>query len=355
MLNKHRQIASAMCPSLNGKRVTIHRLRHTMAMDLLQAGVDLPNDGDLCRPGGRRWRYYASRAVLFGGKHDAGSIARVPAAQIERLILDSVGPHLAIRQVLSAIPEHRLDMPASTRRLGQGEPQHRSSTEQLTHVRIADAIERVIVGATTREIQLSETAITEGQDRVLTVSWARQPTRRRREIIQGTAAASPAAQAMRSKARGGFVRAIRDARQWLDELILSPSQTIASLAAREGESERSIRMTLSLAFLARPLVQAAIDGRLPRGFGVQRLTDLPMHWPEQWLALGLRDPNEASGQRSPSATFPRRIRPIFSLCPHSSISVAGKRNFAARDRVGVWRDEPRNKPRVRFADAASAA
>jgi site-specific recombinase XerD len=29
-----------MCPSLNGKRVTVHRLRHTMAMDLLQAGVD---------------------------------------------------------------------------------------------------------------------------------------------------------------------------------------------------------------------------------------------------------------------------------------------------------------------------
>jgi site-specific recombinase XerD len=40
MLNKHRQTASAICPSLNGKRVTVHRLRHTMAMDLLQAGVD---------------------------------------------------------------------------------------------------------------------------------------------------------------------------------------------------------------------------------------------------------------------------------------------------------------------------
>lgn len=40
ILNKHRQTASAICPSLNGKRVTVHRLRHTMAMDLLQAGVD---------------------------------------------------------------------------------------------------------------------------------------------------------------------------------------------------------------------------------------------------------------------------------------------------------------------------
>jgi site-specific recombinase XerD len=40
LLNKHRRTASRICPSLQQKRVTVHRLRHTMAMDLLQAGVD---------------------------------------------------------------------------------------------------------------------------------------------------------------------------------------------------------------------------------------------------------------------------------------------------------------------------
>jgi site-specific recombinase XerD len=40
MLNKHRVAASSVCASLKDKRVTVHRLRHTMAMDLLQAGVD---------------------------------------------------------------------------------------------------------------------------------------------------------------------------------------------------------------------------------------------------------------------------------------------------------------------------
>jgi site-specific recombinase XerD len=40
LLNKHRMTASTVCPSLKHKRVTVHRLRHTMAMDLLQAGVD---------------------------------------------------------------------------------------------------------------------------------------------------------------------------------------------------------------------------------------------------------------------------------------------------------------------------
>lgn len=40
MLNKHRVAASSVCTSLKDKRVTVHRLSHTMAMDLLQAGVD---------------------------------------------------------------------------------------------------------------------------------------------------------------------------------------------------------------------------------------------------------------------------------------------------------------------------
>lgn len=40
LLDKHREAASRVCPSLKQKRVSVHRLRHTMAMDLLQAGVD---------------------------------------------------------------------------------------------------------------------------------------------------------------------------------------------------------------------------------------------------------------------------------------------------------------------------
>ena len=40
LLNKHRMTASKVCPSLKHQRITVHRLRHTMAMDLLQAGVD---------------------------------------------------------------------------------------------------------------------------------------------------------------------------------------------------------------------------------------------------------------------------------------------------------------------------
>jgi site-specific recombinase XerD len=40
-LVRHCAAAAKVCPSLNNKRVTVHVLRHTMALDLLQACVDL--------------------------------------------------------------------------------------------------------------------------------------------------------------------------------------------------------------------------------------------------------------------------------------------------------------------------
>lgn len=40
LVAKHRTAAAKVCPSLQDKRITTHGLRHTAAMDLLQAGVD---------------------------------------------------------------------------------------------------------------------------------------------------------------------------------------------------------------------------------------------------------------------------------------------------------------------------
>lgn len=40
LLDKHVTVASQVCPSLHKKRITPHVLRHTAAMELLQAGVD---------------------------------------------------------------------------------------------------------------------------------------------------------------------------------------------------------------------------------------------------------------------------------------------------------------------------
>jgi site-specific DNA recombinase len=154
------------------------------------------------------------------------------------------------------------------------------------------AIERVVTSRTTIEIELAEGMASDDQNRILIIPWTPPSPHRRREIIQGEGERPCAMRPMRTEARAILTDALRDAHRWLDQLTRSPNQTIESLAAREGKTERWIRRTVSLAFLSPALVKAAIDGRLPRGFGVKRLMDLPMAWPDQWSALGLRAPAE---------------------------------------------------------------
>src|SRR5271166_5298050 len=57
--------------------------------------------------GGRRWRYYVSRAALMGRRQDAGSVVRIPASEIERRVGRAVGTYLAGQT--SAIADHRIN------------------------------------------------------------------------------------------------------------------------------------------------------------------------------------------------------------------------------------------------------
>ena len=62
---------------------------------------------------------------------------------------------------------------------------------------------------------------------------------------------------------------------------------VQQIATRQKCSVRQVNMTISLAFLAPALVRAAVEGRLPRGIGVERLRDAPAEWSRQFEALGL--------------------------------------------------------------------
>ena len=237
--------------------------------------------------GGRRWRYYVSQAALQGRKHEAGSAARAPALEIEARVAE------AARAASSASNRqgwHELHQPkASGRGASTASPAVDPSDYDAT---LRAVIERVVISRTTIEIELAEGMASDDQNRILIIPWTPPSPRRRREIIQGEGERPCAMGPMRTEARALVIDALRDAHRWLNELITSPNQTIESLAVREGKTERWIRRTISLAFLSPGLVKAAIDGRLPRGFGVKRLMDLPMDWTDQWSALGLRAPAE---------------------------------------------------------------
>ncbi len=238
--------------------------------------------------GGRRWRYYVSQALQKGRMSEAGSLARVSAAEIEKQVADAITSHLGV--LLRSIGTGE----QNTR--GGGPAEAADETESAIHHNeialdtLRDAIERVTLSKTAITSLLAESATGESLDRTLTLLWTPPSTRRRREIHQGEGDPDPLIHPMRVKACEGLIAALCDAHRWLDELLSDPRCTVKAIAAREGKTERSIRMTLSLAFLAPGIVEAGVEGRLPRGFGVTRLTDLPMAWSKQWTAQGLAAP-----------------------------------------------------------------
>ena len=235
------------------------------------------------RMGPKRWRYYVSQAVLQGEKAKAGSIARIPAAEIENRVVDALGkiePRLGSGGGF-VVDDQLEKSPTSTDRR---EP----TCDRRAEIRAL--IDRVTVESTMIRIALSVHAAEEGEADTLSLPWTASSPHRRREIIQGANEEVGVARPMPHGARVILIDAIRQAHRWLGNLLSNPNETVEAIASREGKTERSIRMTLSLAFLAPDIVKAAIDGRLPRGFGLKRMVDLPMSWSDQWRVLGLRAP-----------------------------------------------------------------
>ena len=123
---------------------------------------------------------------------------------------------------------------------------------------------------------------------VLVVPWKKTPSKRSREIVLPAATSShPDPRPIRAETRAKLVTAIAKGRHWLDELIAGTVTNVQQIAAREKCSIRQVNRTITLAFIAPTLVQAAAEGRLPRGIGVAAVRDFPAEWTRQYERLGL--------------------------------------------------------------------
>jgi DNA invertase Pin-like site-specific DNA recombinase len=214
-----------------------------------------------CRKQGIRYRYYVSSPLLHGQGARAGSVRRVPAGEIEALVGQAVRAHLgntASGSDWDLISSHvvRVEVQADQLMIELKAPNRRRSG-----------------GA--------------GRSTVLRVAWQKTPFKRRREIIVPKSISPQDARPIRAETRAKLVASIARGRRWLDEIVTGAIISIEQIAARDECSVRQVNMTISLAFLAPNLVQAAVEGRLPRGIGVARLRDAPAEWSRQYAMLGL--------------------------------------------------------------------
>ena len=220
---------------------------------------------------GIRYRYYASTPVLQGEAKTAptGSISRVPAADIEDVIIKSLETHFVVQQ--------------------NGSP---SSAAQLRdRAALTQLIVSIVVHTDKLVVRFKPDETDEASDRVdgpsLTIPWQKPPSKRARRILLPHGKTRSDARPEQFERRARLVNVIAKGRRWLDDVISGRVTNITELCTREECSVRQVNMTISFAFLAPNLVKAAVEGRLPRGIGVERLRDLPTEWSRQFEALGL--------------------------------------------------------------------
>ena len=220
---------------------------------------------------GIRYRYYASTPLLNGEAKTApaGSVTRVPAADVEDTVLKSLEAHFSAQQDSSTSKDMQLRDPEVLGQLVAAIVVH---SDRL--------IVRLKSDQTNDDPDLSD-------DPLLTIPWQKPPSKRSRRILLPHNALRKDVQPEQFERRARLVSAIAKGRQWLEDVVSGRVTTVQEICLREKCSVRQVKMTISLAFLAPGLVKAAVEGRLPRGIGVERLRDPPAEWSRQFEALGL--------------------------------------------------------------------
>jgi len=221
---------------------------------------------------GIRYRYYVSLPHLKGESKtiSVGSISRIPATDIEDIIVKSVNEYL--------LAQHDQPSPSNAHADDRG-------------VMIAEQVVRIDVHKDRLIVRLKwagaeeESHSTDGQ--LLSIPWQKPPSRKSRQILIPLGVPRNEVRPTRIERRARLVGAISRGRRWLDEIVSGSATNIEQIATRHKCSVRQVNMTISLAFLAPALVKAAVEGRLPRGIGIERLRDAPAEWSRQFETLGL--------------------------------------------------------------------
>ncbi|PTM51463.1 recombinase family protein [Phreatobacter oligotrophus] len=219
---------------------------------------------------GIRYRYYISRALCEGRTHEAGTRARVPAPDIERLVVDAI-----------------------QRQFGGGDasPNDAAIVDQDPNaIDLVDVhLDRATVHAEKLVVTVREAAADGACDErangiEITVPWSPKVLKPQREVHT----AKELSDASQRQNQLRLVVAIHRARQWHAGLVSGAFADIDAIATQEQKSPRNIRTLLNLAFLAPDIIEAIIDERLKVDTTVSDLSaNLPANWAEQRRYVGM--------------------------------------------------------------------
>ncbi len=212
---------------------------------------------------GRCYSYYVSQALIRGRAGEAGSVRRVRADEIEKLVVGAIRDHAATdRRFADAV---RIKSPANA-----------SDAELL------EPVSRIVVSDRLVQVNFAEAGTEQGAVLPLGIEYQHV------EAHGGTKIISVGAD--REHGAGldpSLIKAVARANEWRRQLFEGEVASVADIATKENLQRTYVGRILPLAFLAPDITRAIVDGRQPTSMTIDRLREpVPMDWNEQRSMFG---------------------------------------------------------------------
>ncbi len=206
-------------------------------------------------------RYYVSKALITGDKESAGSLARVPARELEDLVVDRV------------------------KRVHEGKFEWRNARADIHRIEVrADSVEIALTGerdaATILEHMPHGDACETHQTRcvlAIPVRLGRRGGAVRMLNPNGRRVVD------RPEPDPVLIRALATGWRWREQLLSGAYASSSALAREVGQTQTSLHRFVRLAYLAPDLINEILEGRQRPGLTLDQLccADLPLDWATQ--------------------------------------------------------------------------
>ena len=246
---------------------------------------------------GKRYRYYVSQTVVRPGKTGGAGPMRIPADDIEQLVLDQLTHLLRSPKRLSEMLGHGKPLDSTQLRLlMQSLETMERDTLTAAHRFLTSSVTRIVMRPGQVDLLMSRESIRHlllglGDTPVL----SEQADDIRLEVSANVGRCGGEVRIfLPADSRDGrqvpsLTRAVVRARQWVERMLRGDALDQRSIAKENGLDERYVSRILPLAFLAPDITEAILNGTQSAQLSLDDFPgNISHHWEEQRQALAGR-------------------------------------------------------------------
>jgi site-specific DNA recombinase len=272
----------------------------------LLAGLAFDENGERLTPThavkqGMRYRYYVSRSLIIGTAKDRSKGRRIPAANLESLVITRLRTFLSDRgAILDAIRDEHSDGPGQSRLIGRG---HHIAEELGTlapdqiRAMLMTLLSRIDIRPDRIEINIRRGHLIEllGAQPFETTTQGGKSDKESEEVLTLTVMArlQRVGREMRmlventddqTEADPSLLRIVARAHDIQERLIQKSGLTLHAIASQEHVTPGYVSRLLRLSSLAPDIIAAIVNGKNPPQLTAKKLMRLALEIPVDWSA-----------------------------------------------------------------------